>query len=513
MLHVLQVNPAQQPPRAPLEPVNEGEAKAEAEGMHPRGIAEGQPRSSVGSTSSGESPQQVADETVYEASNYGAVLARAAAAPPPRFGNGLARVLSPPLGGNASPPRVSPTDDGKLSRPAWDPAFADESPFARGFGAPPPPRQRASAQQQPRRKRTDSNPRREGVVPVPDPARPDGDNRRLPGAWDAACIDTTRAYDGALGGVVARPHSTPEKKRAPVGEPVLPRRPQLAAERMALATGMCSDEQEYTDLLEMRIVRNGAAVAGDRADEARKVQARRKKRLVSADEVGAAACGDIGGVNCPPRPPPKAPPCPSVVDSVAAAARLPEKKARAKADPSDPETRQMFDKRRSRRDNRAPFEAAVAQWRLMNAAVPRAPGGLSGGEEGGVSVFARKRPLFSHEMSRGEYDVVTVASTQEIVVHNCQMHADLKRMIIKHQVGTQKANEATRRHAPLLTSHCVQSFRKARPVHPNAAPGSVVWLKPTGTEHPRGNGDAHSSGRRMGRCTLGPCPRAPIRHR
>ena len=441
------VNPAPQPPRAPLEPVNEGEVKAEAEGMHPphlHGIADGQPRSSVGSASSSGSPQPV-EETVYEASNYGAVLApRAAAAPPPRYGNGFG--LPSPHGAGTSPPHVSPFDDGKASRPAWDPTFADESPFVRGFGAPPPPRQRASAVQPPRRRRPDSNPRREGLaVELP---MPDGGDRRLPGAWDAACIDATRAYDDAFGGAAARPHSTPEKKRMPADGPALRQKPTMVDEPAAAGVmrGDREGEREYADLLqklEMRMQRNGVAVAGG-ADEARKVHARRKKRLVS-DEVGPAACCDIGGINCPPRPPPKAPPCPSVVDAAAAAAaRLPEKKARAKADPSDPETRQMFDKRRSRKDNRAPFEAAVAQWRLANAAVPRPSGSVSGSGDGGVSVFARKRPLFSHEMSRGEYDVVTVASAQEIVVHNCQMHADLKRMIIKHQASPNHWLQRTR---------------------------------------------------------------------
>ena len=69
-----------------------------------------------------------------------------------------------------------------------------------------------------------------------------------------------------------------------------------------------------------------------------------------------------------------------------------------------------------------------------------------------VQVFLRKRPLFQHEQARGEYDCVTVptccaaggaagaegaedggAAGREVVVHNCQMHADLKRMYIRHQ--------------------------------------------------------------------------------
>ena len=38
------------------------------------------------------------------------------------------------------------------------------------------------------------------------------------------------------------------------------------------------------------------------------------------------------------------------------------------------------------------------------------------------------------ETNKGEFDVVTVGASKsnEIVVHNCQMHADLMRMFVKH---------------------------------------------------------------------------------
>ena len=60
----------------------------------------------------------------------------------------------------------------------------------------------------------------------------------------------------------------------------------------------------------------------------------------------------------------------------------------------------------------------------------------------------RKRPLFAHEQARGEFDCVTVPEcgaecgagashaasepSRTIVIHNCQMRADLKRMFVKH---------------------------------------------------------------------------------
>jgi hypothetical protein len=78
----------------------------------------------------------------------------------------------------------------------------------------------------------------------------------------------------------------------------------------------------------------------------------------------------------------------------------------------------------------------------------------------GIDVFVRKRPQFKHEVQRGEYDIVTVPFENQVqcpapaewcnfglggvaltcrhwwpqvVVHNCQMYPDLKRMLIKHQ--------------------------------------------------------------------------------
>ena len=44
----------------------------------------------------------------------------------------------------------------------------------------------------------------------------------------------------------------------------------------------------------------------------------------------------------------------------------------------------------------------------------------------------RKRPLFAHEESKGEFDVVSVREGGQIVVHNCCMQPDLKRMFLRH---------------------------------------------------------------------------------
>jgi len=54
----------------------------------------------------------------------------------------------------------------------------------------------------------------------------------------------------------------------------------------------------------------------------------------------------------------------------------------------------------------------------------------------GVSIAVRKRPMFDYELDRGDYDVVSIDNTNErshdiTTVHNCVMHADMKRMYMK----------------------------------------------------------------------------------
>lgn len=54
----------------------------------------------------------------------------------------------------------------------------------------------------------------------------------------------------------------------------------------------------------------------------------------------------------------------------------------------------------------------------------------------GISVFVRKRPLFGFEEDRGDYDVVSIDNTtqslhDEVIVHNCFMHPDMQKMLMK----------------------------------------------------------------------------------
>ena len=54
----------------------------------------------------------------------------------------------------------------------------------------------------------------------------------------------------------------------------------------------------------------------------------------------------------------------------------------------------------------------------------------------GVSIAVRKRPMFDYELDRGDFDVVSIDNTSEkshdlTIIHNCVMHADMRRMFIK----------------------------------------------------------------------------------
>ena len=162
--------------------------------------------------------------------------------------------------------------------------------------------------------------------------------------------------------------------------------------------------------------------------------------ISDADPVAAAAAAKRAAAAKAPKRPTAASTTPVVEDVVVV------KKSK---DAGDKVTRQMFDKRESRRMNAKPFSAAVRRWRNRRVAAggarkltPKSGGGSRpGSPPGGVRVFVRKRPLFEHERARGEFDCVTVPAppaplsagdATEVVVHNCQMHADLKRMFVKH---------------------------------------------------------------------------------
>ena len=169
---------------------------------------------------------------------------------------------------------------------------------------------------------------------------------------------------------------------------------------------------------------------------------------VNGDIVRARARSNVTGTKPPPTTSSSVPKRPlvskptSTKSTVApSASRAAGRPAVAKKPVGDGEKvhRQMFDKRESRRMNRGPFSAAVRRWRNRQSnaseatnedgnALPTTPTVAPGS----IYVFARKRPMFDPEKKRGEYDVVSVKRGSVAVVHNCQMHADLKRMFVKH---------------------------------------------------------------------------------
>lgn len=115
---------------------------------------------------------------------------------------------------------------------------------------------------------------------------------------------------------------------------------------------------------------------------------------------------------------------------------------KGESDPSkrtalDPHTRLNVDKRAARKLNRRHFVAAIDEFRERMKAgeteklFKKNGKRLGGGKGSGVYIFIRKRPLFQYERDRGEFDVVS-APDNAILVHNCQMHPDMKRMKLRH---------------------------------------------------------------------------------
>lgn len=145
-------------------------------------------------------------------------------------------------------------------------------------------------------------------------------------------------------------------------------------------------------------------------------------------------------------------------------------------DDDDLVTRQMVDKRQSRKVNSLSFLAAIEGWRAQHQKQrPEHPTSLreplsqigeacGGGKPAArrVRVIARKRPLFAHETARGDFDVVTVApcgGARQLTVHSCCMQPDLKGMFLRHcefsvceafGEGASTEEVCTRAIAPLL---------------------------------------------------------------
>lgn len=105
-----------------------------------------------------------------------------------------------------------------------------------------------------------------------------------------------------------------------------------------------------------------------------------------------------------------------------------------------------LDKRTARREYREDFIRAITRYRQLHPPPPQsltkasagagAGGMVANWEDNSIKVFVRKRPIFSHEISHDEYDVITCypspANPPHIVIHDCRMHTDMKRQFINH---------------------------------------------------------------------------------
>jgi kinesin family protein 2/24 len=115
----------------------------------------------------------------------------------------------------------------------------------------------------------------------------------------------------------------------------------------------------------------------------------------------------------------------------------------AKSAPNERDGRRNLDKRTARLRFADAFKADIMQHRqrqpYLNCGTNHSDKSGSQIQDrgmNGVSIAVRKRPMFDYELDRGDYDVVSIDNTNEgthdiTTVHNCVMHADMKRMYMK----------------------------------------------------------------------------------
>jgi len=109
------------------------------------------------------------------------------------------------------------------------------------------------------------------------------------------------------------------------------------------------------------------------------------------------------------------------------------KKVRRKSIKKDNEEdgRRNLDKRTARLRYSKHFKAQIETMnkneRHRNGMMQNSPK-----EVNGVSIYVRKRPLFDYEKGRNDFDVIKVKERQgEVIVQNCVMHPDMRRMFVK----------------------------------------------------------------------------------
>lgn len=102
-----------------------------------------------------------------------------------------------------------------------------------------------------------------------------------------------------------------------------------------------------------------------------------------------------------------------------------------------PQTRRNLDKRTARLKYHNEFALEVIKCQEESGHFP--PAHFEGENmhkrgENGLSIFIRKRPIFDYEIQAGDFDVVFTEGRDghdAVVLHSCNMHADMRKMLIK----------------------------------------------------------------------------------
>lgn len=90
-----------------------------------------------------------------------------------------------------------------------------------------------------------------------------------------------------------------------------------------------------------------------------------------------------------------------------------------------------MDKRTARRNNHEAFAAAIAEWRAAHPTKGTKTAAVADGAStpSRLRAIVRKRPLFSHERDKAEFDVLSVRGN-DVIVHNCLMAPNATNMFM-----------------------------------------------------------------------------------
>mmetsp|Transcript_13872 Transcript_13872/g.23001 ORF Transcript_13872/g.23001 Transcript_13872/m.23001 type:complete len:913 (+) Transcript_13872:184-2922(+) len=89
------------------------------------------------------------------------------------------------------------------------------------------------------------------------------------------------------------------------------------------------------------------------------------------------------------------------------------------------------DKRTARRDNGPQFSYAISRWRAMAAVEPPATAFVPRIKASRLRVCVRRRPIFTHEIDAGEFDVLS-CRPRCLTIHDCRLKSDCKSLVINH---------------------------------------------------------------------------------